>query len=290
HLDGGATLDGAALHEALRGALDARIAGVGVRVPCAQRWDDIVLPDDTRAEIRELIARVAHQRRVYDEWGFRRKLARGLGLSALFHGPPGTGKTMVAGLIARELGLDLYQVDLSRVVSKWVGETEKHLAALFEAAESGHAVLLFDEADALFARRTQVGSATDRYANLEVNYLLQRMESFTGITILTTNHDAAIDEAFRRRLSYRIGFALPEAEERADLWRRLLPDEADVAPGLDVSDLAETYAMSGGYIRNAVLRAAFFAADAGSAITTAHLTRAAALEYVAMGKVVRHQA
>jgi SpoVK/Ycf46/Vps4 family AAA+-type ATPase len=223
---------------------------------------------------------------VYEDWGFAGKLGRGLGISALFFGAPGTGKTMVAGLIARELGLDLYQIDLSRIVSKWVGETEKHLSALFAAAEAGHAVILFDEADSLFSKRTDVKSSNDRYANLEVNYLLQRMESFAGITILTTNHDTAIDEAFRRRLSFRIEFPVPEADERARIWRATLPAKARVASNVNFAELAEAYEMTGGYIRNAALRAAFFAASAGSDIKTSHLRRAANLEMASMGKVV----
>ena len=215
-----------------------------------------------------------------------RKVAKGLGLSALFSGPPGTGKTMVAGLIADELGLDLYQIDLSRIVSKYVGETEKNLAQLFDAAEAGHAILLFDEADSLFARRTEVKSSVDRYANLEVNYLLQRMEQFAGITILTTNNDTAIDEAFRRRLSFRVDFPMPEADERQRLWQAMVPAEAALGPDIDWSRLAHKFVMSGGYIRNAVLRAAFLAAEDGGAITMGHLSRAAHLEYAAMGKVM----
>jgi SpoVK/Ycf46/Vps4 family AAA+-type ATPase len=188
-------------------------------------------------------------------------------------------------VIAGELGLDLHQVDLSRIVSKWVGETEKQLAQLFDAAESGHTIILFDEADSLFSKRTEVKSSNDRYANLEVNYLLQRMEAFSGIAVLTTNHDAAIDEAFRRRLSFRIRFPMPEADERERLWRSLFPSTARVNRDVDLTALAERYEMSGGYIRNAVLRAAFHAANEGTAICMRHVVRAAALEYAAMGKV-----
>jgi SpoVK/Ycf46/Vps4 family AAA+-type ATPase len=274
------------IHHAIRGHVDALLGGLGTRIFTTQRWDDIVLPDDTLAEVREMVARVKHRRQVFENWGFAKKLQRGLGLSALFHGPPGTGKTMVAGLVARELGLDLYQVDLSRVVSKWVGETEKQLASLFAAAESGHAILLFDEADSLFAKRTDVKSSNDRYANLEVNYLLQRMESFAGITILTTNHDSAIDEAFRRRLSFRVEFPKPESEERERIWRAIVPREAQLASDVDFGELADSYEMTGGYIRNAALRAAFFAAAEGSAIRRDHLQRAATLEMTSMGKVI----
>jgi SpoVK/Ycf46/Vps4 family AAA+-type ATPase len=222
---------------------------------------------------------------VYEQWGFAAKVGKGLGTSALFSGPPGTGKTMVAALIAKELGLELYQVDMAKVTSKWIGETERNLAALFDAAEAGHAVLLFDEADSLFGKRTDVKSSNDRYANLETNYLLQRLESFTGICLLTTNHETAIDQAFMRRLSLHVRFELPEAEEREQLWRAMLPAAAPVAHSLDLGGLARRFAMSGGYIRNAALRAAFMAADAGEAIATRHLECAAKLEYEGMGKI-----
>jgi SpoVK/Ycf46/Vps4 family AAA+-type ATPase len=193
---------------------------------------------------------------------------------------------MVAGLIARELQLDLYQIDASRMVSKWIGETEKNLARLFDAASAGHAVLLFDEADSLFAKRTEVKSSTDRYANLEVNYLLQRMEAFDGITILTTNLETSVDDAFKRRLAFRVAFQLPERDEREQLWRAMLPAEAKVEKNLDFKALADRYEMSGGYIRNAVIRAAYIAASEGKAIGMNHLQRAAVLEYTAMGKVI----
>jgi SpoVK/Ycf46/Vps4 family AAA+-type ATPase len=236
-------------------------------------------------QVAELVARVRHRRQVLDAWGFGDKIGRGHGVAALFSGPPGTGKTMVAGLVARELGLDLYQVDLSKMVSKYIGETEKQLARLFDAAESGHAVVLFDEADALFAKRTEVKSSNDRYANLEVNYLLQRLESFTGISILTTNHETAIDDAFRRRLALHVRFPMPDEPQREQLWTAILPDRAHVARNVDHARLAREFEMSGGYIRNAALRAAYLAADEGDAIGMAHLWRAARAEYEAMGKV-----
>jgi SpoVK/Ycf46/Vps4 family AAA+-type ATPase len=191
---------------------------------------------------------------------------------------------MVASLIARELGLELYQVDLAKVVSKYIGETERNLAAVFDAAEAGHAVLLFDEADSLFGKRTDVRSSNDRYANLETNYLLQRLESFTGICLLTSNHEQAIDPAFMRRLSLHLRFALPDAGERARLWQSMLPAAAPVE-GLELETLAQRFALSGGYIRNAALRAAFLAADGNRPITTALLEHAARLECEGMGRV-----
>ncbi|MBA3460077.1 MAG: AAA family ATPase [Deltaproteobacteria bacterium] len=273
------------VHAGVRSALDDQLSALGSRVDWHQEWADLVLPKESLDELRELISRVRHRRKVIDDWGFGKKVAKGLGLAVLFSGPPGTGKTMAAGLIAQELGLDLYAIDLSRMVSKYIGETEKNLAQVFDAAEVGHAILLFDEADALFSKRTEVKSSVDRYANLEVNYLLQRMEAFSGITILTTNFDAAIDEAFRRRLSFRIAFPVPEEEERERLWRAVIPTAA-LGADIRFSDLAQKFAMSGGYIKNAALRAAYLAAADGTTIRMNHLLRAATSEYASMGKVM----
>ena len=276
------------VHVGVRAVVDDHLTTLGVRIDSTSTWQDLVLPGEIMDELVEMIARVRHRRQVLDEWGFGRKIGRGLGLPALFSGPPGTGKTMVAGLVARELGLDLYQIDLSRMVSKYVGETEKNLARVFDAAEAGHAILLFDEADALFAKRTEVKSSVDRYANLEVNYLLQRMESFTGITILTTNFDAAIDEAFRRRLAFRIAFQVPDHDERARLWRALIPANAPLDKDVDFGVLAARFTMTGGYIKNAALRGAYLAAAEGGQIAMRHLLRGATAEYASMGKVISH--
>lgn len=270
----------------LRHVLDDRLAGLGTRVTVTQEWDDLVLPDDQTMAVVELLARIRSRRLVYEDWGFAKKLGKGLGVAAMFSGPPGTGKTMCAGLIAKDLGTELYQVDLGKIVSKWVGETEKNLGALFDAAEASHAVLLFDEADSLFGKRTTVTSTNDRYANQETNFLLQRIEAFTGICILTTNHDAAIDEAFLRRLAVRVRFPLPDADERERLWRAMIPASAPTDGALDLASLAKKYVMAGGNIRNAVLRAAFLAADAGKPIGDDQLRQAAHLEYEAMGKLI----
>jgi AAA+ superfamily predicted ATPase len=269
----------------IRSVLDDRLVGLATRVSTSQSWDDLVLPDDQIVAIVELLARVRQRSCVYESWGFAGKLGRGLGVTALFSGPPGTGKTMCAGLIARELGTELYQVDTSRIASKWIGETEKNLAALFDAAEAGHALLLFDEADALFGKRTDVHSSVDRHANQETSFLLQRIERFSGICILTTNHERAIDEAFKRRLALHVRFPVPEVDERKKLWAAMIPKQAPVAGDLELDELADAYAMTGGYIRNAVLRAAFLAADEGIPIEAGHLARAAQLEYEAMGKL-----
>ncbi|MBA3391293.1 MAG: ATP-binding protein [Deltaproteobacteria bacterium] len=273
------------IYAGIRAVLDDRLGQLAKRVTVTQTWDDLVLPQDQADSIVELMARIRERRRVYEDWGFAAKVGKGLGVSALFSGPPGTGKTMVAALIARDLGLELYQVDVSKVVSKFIGETEQNLAALFDAAEAGHAILLFDEADALFGKRTDVKSSNDRYANLETNYLLQRLESFTGICLLTSNHESHIDPAFQRRLSLHLRFDLPDAEQRADLWKAMLPAAAPVTADIDVTALGRRYAMSGGYIRNAALRAAFLAANEGNPIGAVHLERAARLEYEGMGKI-----
>jgi hypothetical protein len=275
------------LVEGVRTNIAERLGELATRQEVAQHWDDLVLAPDIRDQITALTARVRHAYRVLEEWGFGAKVPRGAGVAALFSGPPGTGKTMVAGLIARELDLELYQVDLSKVVSKWVGETEKQLARIFEAADAGHALLLFDEADALFAKRTEVKSATDRYANLEVNYLLQRVETFGGITILTTNLDAGIDPALRRRLAANVVFWPPDQDERERLWARMLTTRAPVDGELDLATLAGTYdEMTGANIRNAVLGAAFLAAAEGTPIGQAQLDRAARGEYASMGRVL----
>jgi ATP-dependent 26S proteasome regulatory subunit len=281
---GTAAMKPAHIEDAMRSVLDDRLAGLARRVEVKQSWDDLVLADEQRTAIRDLIARIAYRPEVYEKWGFDR-LGRGLGISALFSGPPGTGKTMAAGLLAASVHLPLYQVDLSKIVSKWIGETEKNLAALFDAAEAGHAILLFDEADALFGKRTEVKSSNDRHANQETNFLLQRLETYGGICVLTTNHENAIDEAFRRRITTHLRFPMPDEDERAQIWRALLPPEAPVDDDLDVEALAHTYVMSGGYIRNAVLRAAFLAAAEKGPIDRQRLSRAAQLEYERLGKV-----
>jgi hypothetical protein len=287
HADGGTP----ELEDVVAGVRDniaERLGEVARRIEVTQSWDELVLSPDTHDDVTALINRVKFAHEVLDTWGFRSKLARGTGAAALFSGPPGTGKTMVAGLIARELQLELYQIDLSKIVSKWVGETEKQLARVFEAAEAGHALLLFDEADALFAKRSaEVKSAVDRYANLEVNYLLQRVESFGGVVILTTNLDASIDPALRRRLAAHIVFGAPELEERRKLWQHLLATHAPFEADLDLDDLANEFEnMTGANIRNAVLAAAFLAAGERRAIGHSHLQRGARGEYRAMGRVL----
>ena len=283
-------LDEAMLAAGLRHNIAERLGGLARRVEVTQTWDDLVIAEDIVDLITALIARIRHSHQVLDRWGYRRKIARGAGVAALFSGPPGTGKTMVAGLVARELDLELYQVDLSKVTSKWIGETEKNLSRVFDGAEEGHALLLFDEADSLFAQRSSdMRSSNDRYANLEVNYLLQRVEAFAGITILTTNLDSALDPALKRRLASHIVFAAPEEEERARLWeRQTTTGNAPVARDVDHEDLARSFSqMTGANIRNAAISAAFLAAAEGAPeINQDHMVRAARAEYRSMGFMV----
>jgi SpoVK/Ycf46/Vps4 family AAA+-type ATPase len=260
---------------------------VAERIVTTLTWDDLVLPGDVREHVEEVWRAAAARQTVYERWGFGVKTPYGRAVSALFTGDPGTGKTMVATLIARQLGMELYRVDLSRMVDKYVGETEKHLALLFGEAERGRCVILFDEADALFGKRTSKGeSASERYANLEVNYLLQRIETFSGVAILTTNQETLIDQAFKRRLRYHVHFPFPEPEERVTLWQRMVPSEAPMGDDVDLAALAERYEMSGGHIRSAILRAAFAAAAAGGVIDRDRLERAAEQEYQNLGKLV----
>jgi hypothetical protein len=274
-----------ALDDAVRQHLVNRIGGSATRVAHLASWADIVLPEDISDSLLEITSRVRHRKVVFEQWGFARSITTARGITALFQGSPGTGKTMVAGAIARDLGLELYRVDVSRITSKWIGETEKNLGALFDAAEEGQVMLLFDEADSLFAKRTEVKSSVDRYANMEVNYLLQRLDTFEGIAILTTNFGNSIDSAFKRRLTYRVTFPFPDEEMREQLWRTLVPPQVPLAGTLDFASLAQRFRLSGGYIRNAALRAAFLAVEEGSALTHAHIERAIRMEFREIGKL-----
>ena len=286
----GTPLTMAELSAGVRQNIAESMGELAERVVVRQSWDDLVLGDDVMAQVKALVGRVRHAHLVFEEWGYRSKMPRGVGVAAMFSGPPGTGKTMVAGLIARELDLELYQVDLSKVVSKWIGETEKQLAKVFDAAEAGHVLLLFDEADALFGQRTtDVRGATDRYANLEVNFLLQRIESFNGTVILTTNLDTGIDKAVKRRLAAHVVFQHPDDDDRVRLWERLLSaSNAPLAPNLDFVDLARRFPkMTGANIRNAALGAAFLAAaEQRPRIDQATVAKAARHEYLSMGHVL----
>ena len=271
-----------------RGARDAsrtRLGDLAVRVQPRAGWNDLVLPEEPLGLLRSVAAFLRHRDLVLSEWGYERAVGGGQGLKVLFAGESGTGKTMAAGVIAGDLGLDLFHVDLATVVSKYVGETEQNLDRIFAAAEGSNALLLFDEADALFGKRSEVKDAHDRYANIEVAYLLQRMEAYAGAVILATNLRANMDDAFLRRLDALVEFPFPEAADRRRLWRRLVPPEAPVADDVDLDVLADRFRLTGGSIRNCSVSAAFLAADEGGSITMQHLLRAIAQELRKQGRL-----
>ena len=253
-----------------------RLDGLAHEIIPRAGWEDIVLPEAQMRTLGQISIHLRMRNRVHEDWGFADKGGRGLGLATLFWGDSGTGKTLAAEVLARELDLPLYRIDLSAVVSKYIGETEKNLARVFDAAEENAAILLFDEADALFGKRSEVKDSHDRYANIEVSYLLQRMESYRGLAILTTNHKAALDPAFQRRLRFIVHFPFPDARHREAIWRATLPAATPVE-GLDFGKLARL-AVAGGTIRNIALNAAFLAADAGTPVTMSHIRRAAHMD------------
>jgi len=246
-----------------------------------------VLPADTEEVLHEMVAFGKFSAMVLDEQGYGRTMGYGRALTAMFSGPSGTGKTLCAGLVARDLGLELFRVDLASIVSKYIGETEERLSTLFDAAQDAGIALLFDEADSLFSKRTDVTSSVDRYANLEVNYLLQRLEDYEGVIILTTNYPDSIDTAFLRRIRFKSTFPAPEPDERERLWRVMIPVDAPQEADLKVRYLAEDYELTGGQIQNAVLRAAVWAARDGVVLKYDLLERSAEREYKEMGRVVR---
>jgi hypothetical protein len=271
-----------ALWEACRVQARPRLDDLAQRIEPAAGWGDLVLPGSQRQMLRDIAAQVRQRTRVYELWGFAARSSRGLGISALFAGDSGTGKTMAAEVLADELQLDLYRIDLSSVVSKYIGETERNLRRVFDAAEEGGAILLFDEADALFGKRSEVKDSHDRYANIEVSYLLQRMEAYRGLAILTTNMRSALDNAFLRRIRFAVQFPFPDVVQRAEIWRRIFPPDTPLE-GLDVEKLARLN-VAGGNIRNIALNAAFLAADAEEPVRMTHLMRAARGEYAKLEK------
>jgi hypothetical protein len=281
---GGGTISGSALWTSCRQQIGAGLNELARRVTPGYAWDDIVVPAQVRAQLRELASQVEQRGRVYEGWGFGARLGRGRGITALFAGPSGTGKTMAAEILAAHLDLDLYRIDLAGVVSKYVGETEKNLRRVFDAAESSGAILLFDEADALFGSRTEVRDSHDRYANVEVNYLLQRMEDYTGLAILATNRRSALDTAFLRRLRFVIDFPFPSVEDRRRIWTGVFPPQA-VLDGVEYAFLSRLE-LSGGNIRSIAVNAAFLAAAEERPIGMAHLVRATAREYTKLSKPI----
>ena len=272
-----ACLDARPLWDACRAHARPGLDELAQRIEPTAGWNDLVLPVAQLEMLREIVSQVRQRATVYHEWGFAQHGTRGLGISALFAGVSGTGKTLAAEVLAKELRLDLYRIDLSQVVSKYIGETEKNLRRVFDAAEAGGVILLFDEADALFGKRSEVKDSHDRYANVEISYLLQRMEAYRGLAILTTNQKQALDPAFLRRLRFVVQFPFPDAADRARIWQRVLPS-ATPTENLDVNRLARLN-VTGGNIRNIALNAAFLAADADEPVRMNHLLRAARSEY-----------
>ncbi|MBN1177963.1 MAG: ATP-binding protein [Anaerolineae bacterium] len=282
----GGLLESADLFAAARAHSNPRLSSLARKIAPRYTWDDIVLPADQMAILREIVATVRERPKVLEEWAVGKKLASSDGVTLLFAGPPGTGKTMAAEVIAAALRLDLYKIDLSTIVSKYIGETEKNLERIFSEAQNSNAILFFDEADAIFGKRSEVKDAHDRYANIEVSYLLQRMEAYDGVAILATNLRANLDEAFTRRLQFAVDFPFPEEEDRRRIWETLFPATVPSAPGLDFGLLARRFKLAGGGIRNVIVTAAFLAAAEDTPVTMQHLLHGVRRELQKMGRLV----
>jgi len=282
----GGPLDSQDLFAAARIHSSSHLANLAGKITPRYTWEDIVLPGDQLAMLREIVNTVRRRPLVLDEWGVGQKLASSAGVTILFAGPPGTGKTMAAEIMAAELGLDLYKIDLSTIVSKYIGETEKNLEQIFEEAEHSSAILFFDEADALFGKRSEVRDSHDRYANIEISYLLQRMEAYDGVTILATNLRANLDDAFTRRLQFAVDFPFPEEEYRLRIWQTLFPPSVPHARDLDFEMMAQRFKLAGGNIRNIIVNAAYLAADDGKKVTMNHLLHGTRRELQKMGRLI----
>ena len=273
------------LWDACRAEAEEKPSGVAKRVDTPYRLDDLVAPERTCELLKEALAQVRYRPRVIDEWGFAAKHANVTNLCVLLHGPPGTGKTMAASIVANELSLPLYRVDISAVLSKYIGETEKNIAQLFDWAESMNVVLFLDECESLFSKRTETKDSHDRFANMQVGFVLQRIESYSGLVILATNLMGNMDKAFMRRFRFIIEFPSPTSEERLRLWRHIFPEKVRLDADVDFELLAEKASISGGYIRNAAISAAFLAAQDGGTVKMAHLVKAVAREYDKLGRL-----
>lgn len=265
------------------------LANLALHIQTKRNWQDLVVPEDADTQLREICAQFTHRQKVLDDWGFGQKLSYGKGINALFAGPSGTGKTMAAEIVANELGLDLYKIDLAGVVSKYIGETEKNLDKIFTAAEHANAILFFDEADALFGKRTDVSDAHDRYANIEVSYLLQKMEQYEGITILATNLRDNMDEAFIRRLAFSIFFPFPDETHRKRIWANVWPVETRLSDDIQFDLLATQFKLSGGNIKNIALASAFLGATEGVQVNMQHVLHATSREYQKLGRRMQVQ-
>jgi SpoVK/Ycf46/Vps4 family AAA+-type ATPase len=273
------------LFRAARARTSDQLRNQAKKIEPRHDWDDLVLPKDQVKQLHEMCDQIKYRHIVFDEWGFDGKLSMGKGLNALFAGPSGTGKTMAAEVIAGDLGLDLYKIDLSTVMSKYVGETEKNLERIFSAAHNSNAILFFDEADALFGKRSEVKDAHDRYANVEISYLLQKMEEYDGLVILTSNLSQNMDEAFVRRMHFTVEFPYPEEDARRRIWQIVFPEEAPLDAGVNLGLMAERFRLTGGNIRNVALTAAFLAARDGGTIGMEQLLWATRREYQKMGRL-----
>lgn len=284
-----ASLTNADLFAAARTQSSPGLGNLARKLTPRYSWQDIVLPQDQIDMLQELVRQVRERPLVLEQWGLGRKLAASNGITVLFAGPPGTGKTMSAEVIAAELGLDLYKIDLSTIVSKFIGETEKNLDRIFNEAESSNAILFFDEADAIFGKRSEVKDAHDRYANIEVSYLLQRMEGYNGVTILATNLRANLDEAFTRRLQFAVDFPFPDESYRLKIWQTLFPPEVPMDKSVDFTVMAKRFRLAGGSIRNIIVSAAFLAASNGGVVTMAHLLHGTRRELQKMGRLLNEK-
>jgi len=273
------------IYFACRNQLRQTVSTLAHKVQPKYDWDDIVLPKDQMEQLREICSYLRHYYTVYGDWGFDQKVSSGKGLNVLFAGPSGTGKTMAAEIIANELGLDLYKIDLSAIVSKYIGETEKNLDRIFKDGQALNAILFFDEADALFGKRSEVRDSHDRYANIEIAYLLQKMDDYDGAVILATNLRKNMDEAFARRMHFAVEFPIPEEADRYRIWQWIFPKEAPLANDVDFAFLARQFKVSGGNIKNIALSAAFLAAQDGGCVTMENLIRATKREYQKMGRL-----
>jgi hypothetical protein len=279
------SIDATGLFEAARAQSDHSLGNLAAKVRAIHNWEDLILPRLTLERVKEITAAIRYRHVVYSEWGFGKRLVSGKGFKVLFSGTSGTGKTMTAGVIAKDLGLDLYKIDLSAIVSKYIGETEKNLDRIFRAAQCSNAILFFDEADALFGKRSEVKDAHDRYANIEVAYLLQKIEEYEGVVILASNLSKNIDEAFSRRMHYVVEFPRPDESQRERLWRGMFPSEVPLGRDVDVRFLARQFPIAGGDIKNVALDAAFLAAQDGRVVTMKQLVQALARQMLKQGQI-----
>lgn len=272
--------------DALRQQARSRLGGLAQHLRSPFTWDDLQVPDEAAHMLRSACTRIQYLYQVNENWGFSRRLPYGQGISVLLYGPPGTGKSMAAQVLAREVGIDLFRVDLSQIVDKYIGETEKNLGRLFDTADGVNCILFFDEADALFSKRTEVGDSKDKYANVETAYLLQRIEQFPGITILATNNARNFDEAFRRRMTYYINIPMPDRDTRERIWRSVFPPELPVDRGVNFTELADKFEFAGSNIKSVAISAAYAAAAAGTPVTRHCIQQALQIEYLKTGKLL----